>query len=325
VTAFRIGDGVRVDTGFRAGADVSPDYDSLLAKIIAHAPTRAGAARVLARALRGSQVAGVTTNLDTLAAICSEPAFLAGDTPTSYLERHAEVLQPAGPEGDDRLALLTAAIVAGEAGDRAGDPTASFAPAGWRNLRTMGQRGVWLAGAGDEEHHVEHVARDATHLELLVGPWPRPEEDGSMSPDERRRIAVRVLRRGVAEQVVELDGRRHVVTTTVDGDAVRTASATGALTWRRRPRFVVHDASEATGGPVSPLPGTVIDVRVTEGDRVEEGDLLVVVEAMKMEHKITAGGDAVVTEIRFSVGDRVDAGDLLVALDTVATAEAASA
>ncbi len=318
LTAFEVGDGVRVDTGFRVGAAVSADYDSLLAKVIAHAPTRPEAARVLARALRTSVVAGVSTNLDTLAAICTEPGYLAADTPTSYLDRHPEVLDPPGPVGDDRLALLAAAVVVSADADRDSDPTRSFAPAGWRNLRTTGQRDVWRAGSGTEEHHVEHVAHDAhdgTRLDLLVGPWPEPTEDGSLAPDERRRVAVRILRRGPAEQVVELDDRRHVVATAVDGDTVRTASPAGAVTWQRRPRFVVHDAGEAAGGPVSPLPGTVIDVRVADGDRVDEGALLVVVEAMKMEHKITAGTAATVTSVHVGVGDRVDSGELLVSLE----------
>jgi propionyl-CoA carboxylase alpha chain len=325
LTSFRIGDGVRVDTGFRAGAAVSPDYDSLLAKVIAQAPTRVGAARVLARALRTSQVTGVATNLETLAAICAEPAYLAADTPTSYLERHPEVLEPPGPDDDDRLALLTAAVIAVEDVDRGSDPTRTFAPVGWRNLRTVGQRQVWVSGAGTaerhdhshggDEHHIEYVPCDRTRLDLLVGPWPEPTDDGSLAPDERRRIAVRVLRRGPDEQVVELDGRRHVVATAIDGDVVRTAGATGAVTWRRRPRFVVHDAGEAAGGPVSPLPGTVIDVRVADGDHVAEGALLVVVEAMKMEHKITAGTAATVTAVHVAVGDRVDTGQLLVSLE----------
>ncbi|MGA1053626.1 MAG: biotin/lipoyl-containing protein, partial [Ilumatobacteraceae bacterium] len=79
--------------------------------------------------------------------------------------------------------------------------------------------------------------------------------------------------------------------------------------------FVDHDEAVLGGGPVCPLPGTVIAVHVAAGDRVEEGRLLMVVEAMKMEHKIVAAGAATVTEVRFSVGDRVDSGDLLVALD----------
>jgi propionyl-CoA carboxylase alpha chain len=80
------------------------------------------------------------------------------------------------------------------------------------------------------------------------------------------------------------------------------------------PRFVTHDSADAVAGPVSPLPGTVVSVHVGAGDEVADGDLLVVVEAMKMEHRITARAGATVTEVLVGPGDRVDAGDLLVAL-----------
>ena len=92
-------------------------------------------------------------------------------------------------------------------------------------------------------------------------------------------------------------------------------SSAGALTLTRAPRFLLHDAESATGGPISPLPGTVIAVHVAAGDSVVDGQILMVVEAMKMEHKIVASGDATVTEVRFAVGDRVDTGELLVALE----------
>ena len=94
------------------------------------------------------------------------------------------------------------------------------------------------------------------------------------------------------------------------------AGPSGCATWTRLPRFVDHDDRAAGGGPVAPLPGSIVDVLVAVGDRVVDGQVLVVVEAMKMEHRITAVGDATVTEVRVRAGDRVDAGDVLVLLDT---------
>jgi propionyl-CoA carboxylase alpha chain len=96
---------------------------------------------------------------------------------------------------------------------------------------------------------------------------------------------------------------------------VHTRSTAGAMTLTRAPRFVLHDAQAEGAGPICPLPGTVIAVHVAVGDEVADGQLLMVVEAMKMEHKILAAGDATVSEVRFAVGDRVDQGELLVALD----------
>ncbi|MEJ7799068.1 MAG: biotin carboxylase N-terminal domain-containing protein [Ilumatobacter sp.] len=313
VTAFDIDGDVRVDTGFRAGSEVSSDYDSLLAKVIAHHADRRVAAGRIARSLRTARLGGVRTNADTLVAIMEEPDFRAGRTPTAYLDEHPAVLHDAGPRGEDQLALLLTAVFADERRNRAADHVSRFAPSGWRNLRTRGQRRTWLLR--DEAHHVEYVL-DGERAAVLVGAWPEPTADGSLSVDERRACDVRLLRREPHRYVVELDGRRHVVTVEVDDDHARTASPSGAVVWTRPERWEDHDAAASGGGPICPLPGTVIAVHVEAGQSVVNGDLLMVVEAMKMEHKIVATGDAVVADVRFGVGDRVDQGDLLVALDT---------
>jgi len=106
-----------------------------------------------------------------------------------------------------------------------------------------------------------------------------------------------------------------VVGVILDGPLAHTSSSAGAITWSAAPTFELHDLEEGGSGPVCPLPGTVIAVSVSAGDDVADGDVLMVVEAMKMEHKITATADSKVTEVLFAVGDRVDQGDLLVALE----------
>ena len=332
---FAVGDGVRVDTGVRDGSEISSDYDSLVAKVIAHAPTRTGAARRLARALRASQLTGIRSNLDALVAILGEADYLAADTPTAYLDEHPDVLAASGPTGDARVALSLGAVFALEYEHRRLDRVTGFAPSGWRNLRTNGQRQVWI-DPGGEHLHVEYEMGSSWQLSggelhsatVRLGPWPEPDADtGALAADERPVLSVRLLRRTSDRQVIEVDGRRQVVHTEVvhhslglDDDGVgavtvHVRSTAGALTLIRAPRFVLHDAESATGGPISPLPGTVIAVHVETGASVVDGQLLMVVEAMKMEHKIVASGDATVTEVRFAVGDRVDTGDLLVALE----------
>ncbi len=322
VATFEIGEGVRVDTGFRAGAVVSADYDSLLAKVIAHAPTRTQAAHALARALRTSQVAGVRTNIEAMANVLLEPDFLAAGRrrPTSTNTRTRLLHRPLADGG---VALLLGAVFAMEQHDRAADPVLGFAPSGWRNLRTQGQRERWVDLTSGDEHHVEFVLRGSDRATVHLGPWPLPTEDGSLSPDDRVRVDVRLLDRTPTRQVVEVDGIRSVVDVRIEpsGSAppsvVESRSPTGARSFERAPVFEVHHADVGGGGPISPLPGTVIAVHVAVGDSVVEGQLMMVVEAMKMEHKITAPSDSVVGEVRFGVGDRVDTGDLLVALEPV--------
>ena len=329
---------VRVDTGVRDGAEISSDYDSLVAKVIAHAPTRTEAARQLARALRGSQITGIATNVDTLAALLGEADFLAADTPTAYLDEHPDVLTSIGAEGDERVALLLGAVFALEAERRSADPASGFAPSGWRNLRTQGQRQVWVEPTG-EHLHVEYVMRPERLADgsarwsasAWIGPWPEPDDEGVLTPDGRAERHVRLLDRrvvdGVGDVAIEVDGRRHRVGAEIvhhslglDADGVGAVtvhmrSASGALSLMLAPRFVLHDAQAEGGGPICPLPGTVIAVSVAAGDQVTDGQVLMVVEAMKMEHKIIAPADATVTDVRFAVGDRVDQGDLLVALE----------
>ena len=312
ITAFDLGDALRVDTGFRAGSIVSPDYDSMLAKVIAHASTRAESAAMLRRSLRGADVSGVTTNVDALVNILRDTDFLNANTPTAYLVEHPEVTGGGGPKGDDRVALLLAAVFAAERASRANDQVTGFAPSGWRNVRTQGQRERWTGGGVDE--WVEFaVCGDAADARL--GPWPEPLEDGTLPPDERRRVEVRLLSVTDGRIAIEVDGVRRVVDVSTDDAAVRTRSVAGSITWTQLPRFVDHDAEVAGGGPICPLPGTVIAVHVEAGQEVASGALLMVVEAMKMEHKITASSDANVSAVHFGVGDRVDQGDLLVSLD----------
>ena len=325
---------VRVDTGVRDGAEISSDYDSLVAKVIAHAPTRSEAARQLARALRGSQITGIRTNVDSLVAILGEADYLAAETPTAYLDEHPDVLTPIGPHGDDRVALLLGAVFALEAERRSADRATPFAPSGWRNLRTQGQRQVWLEPTG-EHLHVEYIMRSewlsgaATRwtASIWLGPWPEPDETGALTRDDRIERVIRLLDRRADGVAIEIDGRRCTVHTDIvhhalglDDDgvgavSVHVRSTAGSLTLTRAPRFVLHEAQADGGGPICPLPGTVIAVHVVAGDTVTDGQVLMVVEAMKMEHKIVAPGNAVVSEVRFAVGDRVGQGDLLVALD----------
>jgi biotin carboxyl carrier protein len=127
-------------------------------------------------------------------------------------------------------------------------------------------------------------------------------------------LDVRLLARNDERHVVEVDRIRHVVDVVFHGDTAVSRSHGGSVTWLRPPRFADHESDLAGSGPVCPLPGRVIAVHVEPGTRVGDGTVLMVIEAMKMEHTITAHADAVVTEVRFGVGDRVDAGDLLVVL-----------
>lgn len=312
LASFTIGDGVRVDSGVRSGSLVSPAYDSMLAKVIAHGSSRREAAAVLHRALRTAFVAGVQTNVGCLASIAVEPDFLRGDTFTTYLAEHPDVERAALP-APALETLLIGATMTLEQVARSHNPVTGFAPSGWRNLRTQGQRRTWTVGGVD--HQVEYTVADG-RTTVSLGPWPEPDADGALSPDDRRSVEVRVLHHDVSNgsMALEIDGVRTLLRIVIDG-SIHVSSPVGAASFTLAPVFVEPDTDQLGSGPISPLPGTVIAVHVSGGDSVERGQLLMVVEAMKMEHKIVAPDDVTIAGIRFNVGDRVDTGDILVDFD----------
>ena len=305
------GPGVRVDTGFEAGSVVPAEYDSLLAKVIAHGSDRDTAARRLGRALRSGEISGVRTNASMLVATLAESDFGDANTPTSYLDAHPEVCAAQLPPGIVQE-LLVGAVIAHERTVREADDQTGFAPSGWRNLRTIGQRSRWRWES--DEYAVEFERTSADSVRLLLGEWPAPTDDGSLSADDRVAVSARELHRDDLDgTVIEIDGVAVTLDATVEVDVVTVRGERGFARFELMPRFTVHAADEGGGGPICPLPGTVIAVHVSDGDHVAEGALLMVVEAMKMEHRITAAAAGVVDDVRFAVGDRVDTGDLLVA------------
>jgi propionyl-CoA carboxylase alpha chain len=314
VECFEVSDLARCDAAVREGSVVTSDFDSLLAKVIAHAADRATALQLLGRALRESRVAGLRTNLSMLVATVDDADFMAGGVPTRYLEEHPEVLTIPCPSGEDRAAALVAAVMVDRHGARAADRVWGFAPTGWRNLSVQGQRAAWRDVDRDEVVQVEVRAERDGSDQVLIGDPPQPDDTGALAPDERRPMRVRSWI-DAGRVAVEIDGRRRTFTVACTAAGLTAAGPFGPSTWAPEPRFAEQDSSLTGAGPVAPLPGTVLAVHVAPGGSVSEGEPLVVIEAMKMEHVIRAGGAATVTEVRVEVGDRVDAGDLLVVLD----------
>ena len=290
--------GLRVDAGIAAGSQVGIHYDPMLAKLVAHAPTRAEAARRLARALEELVALGVTTNREHLVAILRHPAFLAGALDTHFLEHHAADLAPAAapPNG----AAVAAALAAAE--ERRSDRLIPELPLGWRNNPgpTAGLR-LTHAGVTVEVHHRE----ERTPSDFTV------EVDGARRQVRARAqggaIAVEDLATGVVERYrVARDpaaGRHFVM------DGARD------LTFAEEPRFPHTAAEMAAGGLTAPMPGRVVKVLVGEGEECIAGQPLVILEAMKMEHAVLAPAAGRVSRLHVRAGDPVDAGAALVALD----------
>jgi propionyl-CoA carboxylase alpha chain len=288
---------VRWDTGVEAGSVVSVDFDPMLAKVVAHAPTRAEAAARLALALERLHLAGVATNRDLLASTLRHPAFLAGDTTTDFLDRVAPATTLVLPERElERSATLAALWLQGD--NRAHAPVLAAVPSGWRNGRLPAQQ-VSLAH-GDDVIDVRYQSR----------------RDGSFVLGERPDGGTAHIHRWSPTEIdAEIDGRRTTTQVTRAADRLYVQAVRGTIAFGIVPRFVVPGAAAPSGGLMAPMPGVVLDVRCAPGDQVETGQTLVVLEAMKMEHVVRAPADGVVSDVRVAKGQHVENGALLLVFE----------
>jgi acetyl/propionyl-CoA carboxylase alpha subunit len=289
--------GVRVDTGVRTGGQVSVHYDPMLAKVIAHAATREQAARLLARALAETRVLGVVTNRDLLVGILREPEFLDGHIDTGYLTRHDPAALMAGDERGLAVHALATAL-ADQALRRAETSVIPGVPSGWRNVPNARQQvGYQVAG---REFGVEYRIR---------GPFVDAAVDGvELGP---------VLLHGcsAAEVDLQIGGVRRLVTVARAADIRYADSALGATTLAEQPRFPDTRQQATAGSLLAPMPGTVVRVEARPGEPVHAGQVLVVLEAMKMEHPVRAPHSGTLAQLNVAAGQTVDTGTVLAVVD----------
>ncbi|MFT3854964.1 MAG: biotin carboxylase N-terminal domain-containing protein [Ilumatobacteraceae bacterium] len=286
---------VRWDSGVQAGSVVGTLFDPMLAKVVTHAPTRSEAAARLALALERLHIAGVVTNRDFLVAVLRHDAFLAGDTTTDFIDR----VHPApmfAPDDEELLRAATAAALWLQGERRAGAPVWQGLPSGWRNARLPDQQVTFA------------------HGERVVTIRYRSRRDGSFDVNGDR--TAQVLCHSSLAIDLALDGRRATFRITRVGDVLHVQSPAGTVALDVVPRFHLPGPESLAGGLVAPMPGTVLHVRVAPGDEVTAGQVLVVLEAMKMEHHIKAPADGRLAEVRVAEGEHVDNGGLLLVFET---------
>jgi propionyl-CoA carboxylase alpha chain len=281
-----VGAWVRVDSGVVNGSEISPYYDAMLAKVIVWGHARAEAASRLAAELSRAKIHGVLTNRDLLVRILRHPAFLAGDTDTAFFDRHGLRVGEADRATEELSAL--AAALADAAGRRLGAKVQNRLPSGWRNLPSQAQRKTFAAG--DSQYEVAYrLSRDG-----LVA-------DGNV-----------VLVEATAEQVVlEVDGVRRRFAVAAYPGLVCVDSSLGSVALTPVERLLDPSQQVAAGSLLAPMPGTVIWVGVAVGDKVVRGQPLLWLEAMKMEHTISAPTDGTVAELGVSRGQQVEVGTVL--------------
>ena len=296
---------VRVDTGVRAGDEIGINYDPMIAKLIVHGRDRKQAIARMQQALLDYQVLGLQTNIAFLSRLVSTDSFRLAEFDTGFIEQHRHELFGEDTQLRERAVLIAAtALIPGLAGETTTQSSESETQSPWalKNSWRMNTSAVHTIRIDDD---ISSYELSATRLDRG---WALEYENN------RHLVEARWLDSNRLQ--LELDGERIIVPVIIRHDSI-------ALCLRGREwKFELHaagqgedDTAAAQGKLVAPMPGSIVALQVAVGDTVRPGDLLMVLEAMKMEHSIVASAEATVSEIFFAVGDQVEEGQQLLSLE----------
>jgi 3-methylcrotonyl-CoA carboxylase alpha subunit/acetyl-CoA/propionyl-CoA carboxylase biotin carboxyl carrier protein len=284
---------VRVDTALEAGQEVGTSYDPMLAKLVAHGPSRETAVRRLVDALDSTAIFGLTTNVGFLHRLVASEHFAQAEIDTGWLDEHSEEIGRA----DGRLPLVAAALfVAGREARQTGP--GPWGPDGWRLGGPPAPTRLVLFAEGERRELVVRPGSDDGGGQVVI------EGEGGGT------VAVRGARAADDQVIAELDGTLERFTVMAVPGAVLVAHRGAAHRFELglRPQ---HQLTADDNVVIAPLPGILVAVNVTPGDSVGPGQVLGVLESMKMEYPLTARAPAQVQRVGFNIGSRVDRGDVL--------------
>ena len=296
---------VRVDSGVRAGDEIGINYDPMIAKLIVHGHDRNQAIARMQRALLDYQVLGLQTNIAFLSKLVSTTSFGLAEFDTGFIEQHRHELFAEDASLRERAILIAAAaLIPGLAGKASTQSSESETQSPWA------LKNSWRMNASVS--HGIRISDDNSSYELSATRLDRAwtlEHGKNRHLVEGRWLDSKRLQ-------LELDGERIIVPVIIRHDSI--ALCLQGREWK----FELHAAGQAEdhsaaaqGKLVAPMPGSIIALQVAVGDTVQPGDLLMVLEAMKMEHSIVASAEATVSEIFFAVGDQVEEGQQLLSLE----------
>ena len=299
------GPDLRLDAGVEDGDEVTIHYDPMIAKLIVWGKDRAAAVAALRRALSRTLITGPTTNLALLRGIAAHEDFAAAAMDTGYLDRHlAEVIDALPRPHEVALAAAAAARLqeGARTAQRTGDPCSPWdAFDGWR----PGGGGVRFAFGDDCGGRYEvHARGDRGRYTMTIGDRRHEVE---ANPAGRERLDLRV------------DDSDHSATVVTFPDGVKVGLDTGGFELSHLPLYAASASGEEDAHPGAPMPGRIVAVYVAEGDAVEPGQALLVLEGMKMEFTLTAPTGGVISRLRCAEGDMVEAETPLVDIEAPST------
>jgi 3-methylcrotonyl-CoA carboxylase alpha subunit len=297
--------GVRIDSGVRAGDAISPFYDPMIAKLIVWGEDRTQALSRMAQALSEFHIVGLATNIAFLKRLVEGQAFASADLDTGLIERNnASLFPPAGPAPKNALALAAVALVDAEqalsVSNNPADPWTSTH--GWR------LNGTYRRQLSFSDDYAATLDAKAYRLGLAYRPhgWVL-ELDGVAHP-------LALVSRQDGEYAIRLDGTALHGTVRRDGEVLHVFTGGAHYTLHYADPMAHAGEHEAAGGRLTaPMPGKVVAVIARDGQTVKKGEALVIMEAMKMEHTISAPSDGLVEEVLYQVGDQVADGAPLLA------------
>ena len=299
---------VRVDSGVEAGSIVGIDYDPMLAKVITFASDRQTAIRKLDRALSTSFIAGVQTNRRFLLAVLGDERFIAGDFSTHFLNDHFAEWTDDSDDFDRRRCAIAAVVWCAENRAARRQVGRSIRP-GWRNNRAVSIQDTWRVG--DHEYGVAYRRTGNHGYEVAV--------DGVLSDV----VVVQSDALSIILEIADAEGltSRYRFPVHAGAESIFVGHNGHVLETSEAPRFPHLDQDDSLGGCAAPMPGRVIKVHVDVGMVVEEGQPLVVLEAMKMEQVLCAPNAGIVSAVNCAEGEVVDAGTVLVSVDSDETTD----
>ena len=320
---------LRLDAGVQAGTVVSTHYDAMLAKVITWAPDRPAALRRLSAALARTRIAGLPTNRDLLISVLRNTEFAAGGADTSLLDGYdVAALVP-----DERTCRIAAAAAAAAiaAANRIQARTAATIPGGWRNVPSQPQLTSFDGPRGrldiryrwDRTGRIE-IAPDRDEADGDGASSDKVGGDGASSDGASAADALVIVEFAPEAVTLEVTGARYRFDVCRAGPDLWVDSPLGSVALRLLDRLPAPGRAAESGSLVAPMPGSVTRIAAAAGDRVLAGQLVLVLEAMKMEHQIAAPASGVLAELRVAHGAQVNAGDVLAIVATEESQRAAA-
>ena len=297
---YPLNEGIRWDNGVESGDVVTPNYDPMLAKVIAHAETREQASKLLAKELKSTHIAGLITNKEFLVNCLENKSFLGGKTTSDFIERESKKIFLDIDKGlVDKS--MKAAVLWLQQMNKLDNERLNFLPRNWTNGIMPKEN---ISFTYQEEEYIFSYENISEDIVIHRKYFERISESRAKLLDHNQ-AGIRV----------ELDEIILSAQITKQNDLITVNLGKGDVCFKINPRFADPNEVSIEGGLVAPMPGKILKIMNKKGAKVKAGDTLIILEAMKMEHTIKASDQGIISDLFVKVGDQVENGSLLMKID----------